>query len=35
MVPVLVFFVFPSMFFISLGPALILLMRNLLPVIQK
>jgi len=35
MVPVLVFFVFPSMFFISLGPALILLMRNLLPSIQK
>jgi len=35
MVPVLVFFVFPSMFFISLGPALILLMRNLLPAIQK
>jgi len=35
MVPVLVFFVFPSMFFISLGPAFILLMRNLLPVIQK
>jgi len=35
MVPVLVFFVFPSMFIISLGPALILLMRNLLPAVQK
>jgi len=35
MVPVLVFFIFPSMFFISLGPAFILLIRNLLPAIQK
>jgi tight adherence protein C len=35
MVPVLVFFVFPSMFFVSLGPAAIILYRNLLPVIQK
>jgi tight adherence protein C len=35
MVPVLVFFVFPSMFFVSLGPAAIILIRNLLPVIQK
>jgi tight adherence protein C len=35
MVPVLVFFVFPSMFFVSLGPAAIILIRNLLPVIEK
>jgi tight adherence protein C len=31
MVPVLVFFVFPSMFIVSLGPALIQLVRHLLP----
>lgn len=31
MVPVLVFFVFPSMFVVSLGPALIQLVRHLLP----
>jgi tight adherence protein C len=35
MVPVLVFFVFPSMFFVSLGPAAIILIRNLLPAIEK
>lgn len=35
MVPVLVFFVFPSMFIVSLGPAFIQLMRNLLPAIEK
>lgn len=35
MVPVLVFFVFPSMFIVSLGPALIQLIRNLLPAIQQ
>jgi len=35
MVPALIFFVFPSMFFVTLGPAAILLIRNLLPVIQK
>lgn len=35
MVPVLVFFVFPSMFIVSLGAAFIQLMRNLLPVISK
>lgn len=35
MVPVLVFFVFPSMFIVSLGPAFIQLMRNLLPVINN
>jgi tight adherence protein C len=35
MVPVLVFFVFPSMFIVSLGPAAIQLYRNLLPAIQK
>ncbi|HXE89940.1 MAG TPA: type II secretion system F family protein [Terriglobales bacterium] len=34
MVPVLVFFVFPSMFFVSLGPAAIQLMRNLLPALK-
>jgi tight adherence protein C len=31
MVPVLVFFVFPSMFIVSLGPALIQLIRHLVP----
>lgn len=31
MVPVLVFFVFPAMFFVSLGPAAIRAMRELLP----
>lgn len=35
MVPVLVFFVFPSMFIISLGPAIIQLYRNLLPELAK
>jgi tight adherence protein C len=35
MVPVLVFFLFPAMFFVTLGPAFIQLYRNLLPVIQK
>lgn len=35
MVPVLVFFVFPSMFIVSIGPAFIQMIRNLLPVIQK
>jgi tight adherence protein C len=34
MVPVLVFFVFPSMFIVSIGPAFIQLIRHLLPVIQ-
>ncbi|MFB3916591.1 MAG: type II secretion system F family protein [Terriglobales bacterium] len=34
MVPVLVFFVFPSMFIVSLGPAFIQLIRNLLPALQ-
>jgi tight adherence protein C len=35
MVPVLVFFVFPSMFIVSLGPAFIQLVRHLLPAIQQ
>jgi tight adherence protein C len=35
MVPVLVFFVFPSMFIVSIGPAFIQLIRNLLPVIGQ
>jgi tight adherence protein C len=35
MVPVLVFFLFPSMFIVSIGPAMIQMMRNLLPAIQK
>jgi tight adherence protein C len=35
MVPVLVLFIFPSMFIVSLGPAAIQLIRNLLPVIMK
>jgi tight adherence protein C len=35
MVPVLVFFLFPSMFIVTIGPAAIQLMRNLLPAIQK
>jgi tight adherence protein C len=35
MVPVLVFFLFPSMFIVTLGPAAIQMMRNLLPAIQK
>lgn len=34
MVPVLVFFVFPAMFIVSIGPAFIQLIRHLLPVIQ-
>jgi tight adherence protein C len=35
MVPVLVFFIFPSMFIVILGPAFIQLIRNLLPVINQ
>jgi tight adherence protein C len=35
MVPVLVFFIFPAMFFVSLGPAAIAIIRVLLPVMQK
>ncbi len=35
MVPVLVFFVFPSMFVVSLGPAIIQLVRVLLPSLNK
>lgn len=35
MVPVLVFFVFPSMFAVVLGPAVIQMIRVLLPVVQK
>ena len=35
MVPVLVFFLFPAMFVVSLGPAFIQLVRHLLPVIQQ
>ena len=35
MVPVLVLFVFPSMFFVSLGPAAIQLIRNLVPEISR
>jgi len=35
MVPVLVFFVFPSMFIVSIGPAFIQLIRHLLPVIRQ
>lgn len=35
MVPVLVFFLFPAMFIVSLGPAAISLIRNLLPAVQK
>jgi tight adherence protein C len=35
MVPVLVFFVFPSMFIVSIGPAFIQLIRNLLPAIGQ
>ncbi|MGH9580908.1 MAG: type II secretion system F family protein [Terriglobales bacterium] len=35
MVPVLVFFVFPSMFFVSLGPAAIQLIRNLMPALKQ
>jgi tight adherence protein C len=34
MVPVLVFFVFPAMFIVSIGPAMIQMIRHLLPVIQ-
>ncbi len=34
MVPVLVFFVFPAMFIVSIGPAFIQMIRHLLPVIQ-
>lgn len=35
MVPVLVFFLFPAMFIVSIGPAFIQLVRHLLPVIQQ
>lgn len=35
MVPVLVFFVFPSMFVVSLGPAVISLVRVLMPTLEK
>jgi tight adherence protein C len=35
MVPVLVFFVFPAMFFVSLGPAAIHAIRELLPGLQQ
>jgi tight adherence protein C len=35
MIPVLVFFVFPAMFVVALGPALIRMYRVLLPVVQK
>jgi tight adherence protein C len=35
MVPVLVFFVFPSMFIVALGPAFITLVRNLVPIVNK
>jgi tight adherence protein C len=35
MVPVLVFFVFPPMFFVTLGPAFIQLVRTLLPELSK
>jgi tight adherence protein C len=35
MIPALVFFVFPSMFFVTLGPAFIQLARNFLPIINK
>ncbi|HYG98772.1 MAG TPA: type II secretion system F family protein [Terriglobales bacterium] len=35
MVPVLVFFVFPSMFIVSIGPAFIQMIRHLLPVINQ
>jgi tight adherence protein C len=35
MVPVLVFFVFPPMFFVTVGPAAIKLVRELLPIVQK
>ncbi len=35
MVPVLVLFVFPSMFIVSLGPAAIQLIRNLIPEISR
>ncbi|HUR37725.1 MAG TPA: type II secretion system F family protein [Terriglobales bacterium] len=35
MVPVLVFFLFPSMFIVSIGPAMIQMIRHLLPAIQK
>jgi tight adherence protein C len=35
MVPVLVLFLFPSMFIVSIGPAFIQMIRHLLPAIQK
>lgn len=35
MVPVLVFLIFPAMFFVSLGPAAIAIIRVLLPAMQK
>jgi tight adherence protein C len=35
MVPVLVFFVFPPMFFVTMGPAVIELIRTLLPELEK
>ena len=35
MIPVLVLFVFPVMFFVILGPVVISIMRELAPVLQK
>jgi tight adherence protein C len=35
MIPALIFFVFPAMFIVTLGPAFIQLYRNLLPVIEQ
>jgi tight adherence protein C len=35
MVPVLVFFIFPAMFIVILGPAIIGLLRQVVPVVTK
>jgi len=35
MIPVIVFFIFPAMFFVVLGPAVIQIMRTLIPVLSR
>jgi tight adherence protein C len=35
MVPPLVFFIFPALMVVILGPAVLMLMRQLMPVMQK
>jgi hypothetical protein len=35
MIPVIVFFIFPAMFFVVLGPAVIQIIRTLVPVLSR